>query len=279
MKRKFYFTFLFLITVSFFHSEVFADIPSPISGDGTSSQACDIAWSKDVDEKGKTVVESLRHRIELYNSNNFCQFHLFFLFKDQTITLRDSLILENRLHNRGNGVFTGTFIDGYGTKGVSEKLNITIDALQLTEDKTKCAFVLKGGFSAKQQIHGLNIKVQNSSRAICDENGNDLLAPLSSNCPGKQGKDCDFKDVIVLVPENPTPEPVPTPTPEPIPTPKPDPTPVPKGDENTHSDPVNFSDCQLAEVSHPFFFIAIFPIWIAFTIFGLWRVSLKSKIF
>ncbi len=281
MNKKFYFTFLILINFSFFGSKIFADIPSPIPGDGTSSQACDISWNKDVDDKGQTIAETLRHRIELYNSSDLCQFHLFFLFKDQTISIRNPLILENRLHDRGNGIFTGTFIDGYGTKGVSEKLNITIDALKLTEDQTKCAFVVKGGFLAKQQIHGLNIKVQDSSRAICDENGKDLLSPLSSNCPGKQGKECDFKDVTVLVPEIPTPTPTPDPTPKPDPTPtptpapKPDPTPVPKEDKSSTSDQSNLSDCQLAQVSHSFSLLAVLPMLLSLVI----TVSMRAKLF
>lgn len=210
MIRKIYFFILFFSIFIFFNSMVWAEVPAPIPRDGTSPQECDVAWNKELDDKGQTVVESLRHRIELYNSSDLCRFRIFFLFKDQTIVLQKPLVLEKNLHDRGTGVFTGTYIDGYGTKGISEKLNITLDALKLTQDKAKCAFVIKGGLSAKQQIHGLNLKVADAARAICDENGQDLLALLSPNCPGKQGKDCDFKDVTVLVPELPgPPDPVP----------------------------------------------------------------------
>jgi hypothetical protein len=94
---------------------------------------------------------------------------------------------------------TGTMISAYGPGGTSDLQGITVDARDVTKEAGVCAFVVKGGFEAKQQIHGLNLMVQKKTRAICDENGEDLMDAVSLSCDGAKGRDCDFKDVSVLV--------------------------------------------------------------------------------
>src|SRR5262249_28059584 len=90
-------------------------------------------------------------------------------------------------------------ISGYGPGGTSDLQGITVDARSVTKEEGSCAFVVKGGFAAMQQIHGLTLIVQKRTRAVCDENGKDLMNATSLSCDGAKGRDCDFKDVSVLV--------------------------------------------------------------------------------
>ncbi len=201
---------------------------TPLPGDGTSEDWCDITSFLDTDGRDHTIEETLRHRIELYNQpasrGGLCFFYMFFTFKDREITISKPLTLEKMLRDRNADpileTVTGTYISGYGTGGIHDKLNITIDAFRLTQDRAKCAFVIKGGFAAKQQIHGLNISVRTSGQAICDEEGHDLLEAASPNCEGHvKGKDCDFSDVTVLAPEATPPANPTTPANPPMPSP------------------------------------------------------------
>lgn len=191
-------TILILMVFIFLSVTTQAAIPAPVPGDGISDAWCDVGWEKDVEKSGKTIAEGLRDRLEVYNNDQGCRFLIYFLFSNRTITIKKPLVLENKLHDRGNGVKTGTYIDGYGTGGPGDKLGVVIDASALSP--VECAFVVKGGFAARQQIHGITIIAASASQAICDENGDDLLVTLSSNCPGKTGGQCDFKDVTVLTP-------------------------------------------------------------------------------
>lgn len=189
---------------------LFAGPFTPLPGDGTSEEWCDVTSFLDTDSRDNAIEETLRHRIELYNKpasrGGLCFFYIFFTFKDREITLSKPLTFEKMLRDRDadpiRETVTGTYISGYGTGGVHDKLNITIDALRLTQDHSKCAFVIKGGFSAKQQIHGLSILVKTAGQAVCDDEGHDLMEAVSSNCEGQRtGKDCDFSDVLILTPE------------------------------------------------------------------------------
>jgi thrombospondin type 3 repeat protein len=176
---------------------------TPLPGDGTSPEWCDIASTGDIDKDGKTMPETLRNRIELYNkpgNDSKCRFYMFFLYRNKEIILKKPLTLENNLHNRGNGTMTGTDISGYGPGGTSDLQGLTIDARGVTKDAGQCAFVIKGGFAAMQQIHALTILITKDGQGICDENGKNLMEEISPSCDGKQkGKDCDFKDVSILV--------------------------------------------------------------------------------
>ncbi len=273
--------FIFTITLAFLVSipfRLFAEIPSPVFPDGISQFECDVAWNKDLNEKGEAISEGLRHRIELYNqagNRSVCQRRIFFLFRDETILIQKPLVLQKNIQDRGNGIFAGTFISGYGTLGTTEKLNITIDALELTKNKTSCAFVIHGGFSAKQQIKGLKIQVRSASQAVCDENGNDLLTASSPNCPGKTGKECEFSDLTILVSEppaeSPTPAPASTPTPEsPSSTPK-NPDSLGTPSSSTSPDAENSSGCQIGKTNSLFSFYSLIPILFNLAIFSLWR--------
>ncbi|HEX5036885.1 MAG TPA: thrombospondin type 3 repeat-containing protein [bacterium] len=177
----------------------------PLPGDGTTPEWCDIASTDDVDEDGKTLPETLRDRIEKYNkpgAESRCRFYMFFLYRNKTIVLKKPLVIENNPHDRDSSskeVMTGTFVSAYGPGGTGDLQGITIDARSATQDEGSCAFVVKGGFAAMQQIHGVSLLVSSKKRAICDENGNDLMDEPSLSCGGAKGRDCDFKDVSVLV--------------------------------------------------------------------------------
>ncbi len=184
-------------------TEAVNDTLSPLPNGGVTTEWCDIASSGDFDGD-EIKPQTLRDRIAIYNEGDDCRFYLYFLFRNQTIRIAEPLVLEKNLHDRDPSptreVLTGTYLSGYGPGGVTDKLGITIDAEKATEDAGQCAFLLKGGFSAKQQIHGITIIARSQRQAICDENGNDLLFAASPNfIDHRLGKDGDFKDVTVFL--------------------------------------------------------------------------------
>lgn len=184
-------------------SEPSTDLLSPLPNGGVTPEWCDIASAADIID-GETADQSLRHRVELYNAGENCRFYLYFLFRSQTIRLAKPLIFEKKLHDRDPSpvreVLTGTYLSGYGPGGLTDKLGITIDATAATKNEKQCAFMLKGGFAAKQQIHGLTVLVRDKARVVCDGDGNDLLDAVSPNSPSSAlGRDFDFKDITVMV--------------------------------------------------------------------------------
>lgn len=165
---------------------------TPLPGDGTTREWCDVASSADKD------AETLRSRIERYNANDRCLFYIFFLYRHKTIHLTSPLTLEKNLNDRGGGFFTGTYISGYGPGGEEDPLDITLDLTAANKDD-KCGIIMKGGFSALQQVHGLSILAKSDDKIVCDENGVDLYHAVSPNCDGgMKGKDCDFKGLKVF---------------------------------------------------------------------------------
>jgi hypothetical protein len=184
---------------------------SPLPGDGTTKEWCDVPSTLDIGADGNVLPGTLRDRLELFNHSAAddsakCLFCVFFLFANKTIVLQKPLALENALHPRkedgGVETETGTYVSGYGSMECDSKsLNVTIDAIDVTANATQCAFMLKGGMASKHQIHGLNIIVRKGSQAICDDMGVDLLSQVDPNCTdGKLGRECSFNDVAVLVP-------------------------------------------------------------------------------
>ncbi len=178
---------------------------TPLPGDGTTPEWCDVASSGDLDGDGKTAEETLRHRLELFNDpgKDLCRFYIFFLYRNKTIHLKKPLVLENRMHDRdpdpAKEVLTGTYVSGYGPGGEEDKLGIEIEAGGVTKEPGQCAVMITGGFAPKHQLHGLTILAENDRRAVCDENGRDLLDAVSPNCEGqKKGRDCDFKDLKIF---------------------------------------------------------------------------------
>lgn len=195
---------VFLMTSTPLQADPYAALP----GDGVTANMCDVTSWADVDSRGVIPDSCLRDRIELYNDIRLddqgpfggCFFLIYFAYKNRPITLTSPLVLENvkRSGNPdGSSYPTGTYIMGYGEDG--KKIGITINALNLTKDATKCAFFVEGGFAARQQIHGIDIEVQRANQAICDERGRDLMSAISPNCSGsKTGAQCDFSDVTIL---------------------------------------------------------------------------------
>src|SRR5579885_2602770 len=123
---------------------------TPLPGDGTSPEWCDIASELDQDKDGKTLPDTLRQRIEYYNKQgdaSKCRFLLFFLFRNKTIVLKSPLVLENNPHDRNEGkgspVMTGTYVTGYGPDGETDHEGITIDAANVTKDGKTCAVTVK----------------------------------------------------------------------------------------------------------------------------------------
>jgi hypothetical protein len=94
---------------------------------------------------------------------------------------------------------------------VEDKLGIEIEAGGVTKEPGRCAVMITGGFAPKHQLHGLTILAENDRRAVCDEQGRDLLDAVSPNCEGqKKGRDCDFKDLTIFSANPPEPEEVDT---------------------------------------------------------------------
>jgi hypothetical protein len=196
-------------------SQIWADEDNftPLPGDGTTPEWCDVASGGDLDGDGNAGAETLRQRLEYFNdpAKDLCRFYVFFLYRNKTIHLGKPLVLENRMHDRdpdpSKEVLTGTYVSGYGPGGVTDRLGIEIDASGVTKEPGRCAFLITGGFAPRHQIHGISVLAENDRRAICDENGRDLLDAVSPNCEGqKKGRDCDFKDVTVFAANPPEPE-------------------------------------------------------------------------
>lgn len=180
----------------------------PLPGDGTSYALCDVSSTQDT---SPPAVGSLRQRVQLYNRSIYaqtglCTAGIFFLFNNRTITLSQPLVLENNPHTRSGGIRAGTQIDGYDNDG--EKIGIIIDALRVTENDEECAFKIKGGMAARQQIRGLTLLVHSWEQAICDENGHNLLSEQPASCLNSDPEpaheeDCHFADLTLIVPAPP----------------------------------------------------------------------------
>jgi len=170
---------------------------TPLPGDGTTREWCDVASASDTGE------ETLRSRIERYNANEKCLFYVFFLYRHKIIHLSESLVLEKNLNDRGNGFKSGTYISGYGPGGEEDPLDITLD-MTAPNGKSACGFVVKGGFTALQQIHGLSVLAVSEDKIVCDEKGTDLYNAVSPNCEnGMKGRDCDFKGLKIFTTQPP----------------------------------------------------------------------------
>ncbi len=174
---------------------------TPLPGNGTTDSWCDV--NNFASEGNGTLTQ----RVELFNDDSACFFWIRFTRANRTIILSDSLTIADNPHDRNadnssDPFETGTYISGYGNAGPEDLLNITVNALTVTEDPSKCAVMMPGGFGAQHQVHGVKFLVRSAEQVICDGNGNDLLTATSPNCTGSQtGKNCDFKvtyDVVAL---------------------------------------------------------------------------------
>ncbi len=193
----------------------------------TSYEHCSVSSTADaVNAIGlSTSGGSLRQKIDAYNQNRpaslggRCTFNIFFEFSRGTIVLSRPLFLAKHLHDdlpeASREHLRGVFIDGYGTGGESELLDVTIDARHVTETPGQCAFMIEDGFTAKHKIKGLTLLVQNEDQAICDDEGVDLYHAMSPNCDGGRAGQafedgCDFPDVTLLTPPPPLAPPSPS---------------------------------------------------------------------
>jgi len=191
MKANIFFTFtvLTLVLCAYRPASAYTNPPIPNSS-GVTTETCDVRSNQDAGEK------TLRHRIELFNTQEQCIFGIYFL-DPYIITLEKPLEIKAITHllNDGN-TMAGTYISGAKANG--NALPVIIDAQAITAQDGQCAFMIEGGFNSFQQIHDLSILTTKTSQAICDKNGNDLYNVVSPNCDGdKLGRDCDFKDVEI----------------------------------------------------------------------------------
>lgn len=179
-----------------------AETNPPVDDDGVTKDICDVRT--DTDDTQNPEEGSLRHRLELFNTgideNGKCLLGIYFL-ESMTIKLESPIFIKP-VETETENLWVGTYISGADSNG--KALPVTIDARAVTHKK-KCAFIIEGGLLTFQQIHDLTLFVTDEEKAICDEEGNDLLnekIPNHSSRECKTGtlaKDCDFKDVDIEV--------------------------------------------------------------------------------
>lgn len=202
-----------------------AYVNRPISntaGIGDEGNTCDVRSKADYGAGEEQVEKTLRHRLDLFNNNEAC-FSLIYFLNPYTIKLKEPLRILDIRHARENGKMAGTYISGRKCRDnngdgdcedegdVSGTLPIEIDATEVTTNsRTDCAIMITGGLHSFQQIHDVRIRVTDSARAICDENGINLMnqnvqedAESDRACaPGTPVRECDFKGVKVLGPSD-----------------------------------------------------------------------------
>lgn len=217
-------------------STVNASVNAPLPDEGITPEVCDVRHAYDYvstmddemleemvskahlqnpsddDMEESFYVSSLRHRIDLYNAElneagqpvgtGNCLFGIYFLdpMEIQLVAPLEIKAIKTLLLD---GIHSaGTYISGRNESG--EPLPVTIDAREITADEGSCAFMIEGGLSSFQQIHDLTIKVSDAKRAICDDEGNNLMDmeipkdPVRTCPEGTKARDCDFKDVAVV---------------------------------------------------------------------------------
>ncbi len=196
-----------------------------LAKDGVTSDLCDIRSFADAG------TGTLRDRIENetlgFNSGDYCQDIIFFAIKQaewdenpkHEIQLKSPLHVQG-IKKQGNpGFFLSGIGYGYDPVGLGVVIDATADLFPETvkdgsgKDVPACAFMIGGGLASVPQITNVKIRVKNDkSKAICDENGKDLLGEsvtqdivdLTKDGPspckvGDKAEGCLFKNVVVEV--------------------------------------------------------------------------------
>ena len=204
------------------HAFTLTTNPPVTASSGALRETCDVRVADDYGPGGTAISMTLRHRLELFNSEinaagqdtgqGKCIFGIYFL-DPMTITLKGPLQIRAIGHLDSAGKAVGTYISGRRSPTAGGGLlPVVIDATELTGRPVisgsvrQCAFMIEKGLVSLQQIHDVTIRVSDATRAICDGDGKDLMnepipAGTARNCPaGTLAKDCDFKGVTVPPP-------------------------------------------------------------------------------
>lgn len=203
---------LLFLGIIFKLSSVKANVNEAVPGDGSSREICDVRFCDDSSKNG-----TLRNRLDLFNSEidsndqlsgkGQCLNGIHFI-KDceKPILLNEPLQIRAVMSKLRDGKnWAGTYLTGLDRNG--QAIGLVIDAREITQEEGQCAFMIEGGLTSFQQIHDFEILVSDTTRAICNQNGEDIMNDRIPDSPARDcdenslAKNCDFQHVTVTVDE------------------------------------------------------------------------------